>query len=72
MLNRSAVSADNGNHRRISGASGKVNVGVGSAFARNSLSCRIDVFDIRARQSERMGTVRILRLAGVVNVSAAI
>ena len=38
MLNSSAVSADNGNHRRISGASGKIDVSVGSAFARNSLS----------------------------------
>ncbi len=50
----------------------KVDVGVGSAFARNSLSCRIDVFDIRVSQSERMGKVRILRLAGLVNVSAFI
>ncbi len=72
MLNRSAVSDDNGNHRCVETRAEKVNVGVGSVSAQNSLSCRIDVFRIRVSQSERMGKVRILRLAGVVNVSAII
>ena len=70
MGNSSAVSAGDGNHWHISGASGKRNVG--SVSARNSLSHRIDVFGLRSSKQGRKRKIGIVELVGIVNMSAII
>ena len=65
-IHNAAVSAVH-DPRNVSDASNKRNVC--PASTRNSLSCRIDVFDLRDNKQERMWKVRIAEIVGIVNMS---
>ena len=69
MGNGSAAAAD-GNRWRVGGAGGKY--GVRANAARNSITHRVDVFDVGAGKQGRKREVDVAGLVGVKNVSAII